>query len=171
MKKKVILIVALVAMGAALFAGKADTRFSIGLQNSEVSLVIPDLSDPNLKFNAKAEAEFKMILDNDFGFYVSASPDFGASKFGLGAGMAYKCNFGKSTDCILEVGPTIAFGGNVTRLGAELMANIDISLTQKMFIELGFGAQLEFAQIYDGNTRNDVSLYMPLPAVSLGWKF
>lgn len=173
--KKFTLVLLTLVLSVSLFA-TADMRLDLGVQNSALQLDV-DFSKDNSKskFTAELDATFTTLFNKGIGFYVGFAPDFVGSTYGLSGGFAYLVNVGKTTDCILSIGPTFTFASRSTKIGVDLMADFDFFVSKAMYVQLGVGTQFEICQIYKvgDTTKTDskVKLSVPLPSVALGWKF
>ncbi len=170
--KKFIITLALILVSVSAFAA-TDIFVGLGVQNSKLSLEMskPEKGDFSFDFKDKTiEGELAVIFDGSNGFKVTAGTE-GFSGIKLGVGYVYTDNINANVGYSLYAGPTFDIKGKTFGLGADLVAAFQFYITNGFYIDVATGLLMEFVTFGNNNTDTSFTANIPLPRVSLGWKF
>lgn len=174
-------MVLLLAMLAVPAFASADMFFTLGVQNSKLNLNMkfPEGGGMSTQFDMQALAEFTSVFNRGYGFKALFGTDF-KSGFQLGTAFAYADNINSNVSYILSVGPTFSFGGfsvsentkgSTFAIGANIDAAFQFYLTSDLYVDVATGLMVDIVSIQNGKAETNISLFIPLPRVGLGWKF
>lgn len=167
-KKIAAVALLLVVAVSGAFAAVTDTYLNLGLQNSAIAL---NYENDKLSFDFDFQADFGMIFDNGPGFQASLFTEQKFSKMALGIYYNHEIDVNNDFDLRLAVGPRFDLIGTFA-IGLDFYASFILDLTQDIYISVFSGIEMdivEFPKNRDPNT--DFAFSVPLPGVSLGFKF
>ena len=170
MKKKVLVSLVVLLLGASLFA--VDFRVSLG-QDTTASIEFNKTrgSSVNTQFLFNINAELDMNFKKGHGMVVEVNPyaTGGSVQFGVGVGYAYETWIANNVSLLASVGPRFDFGSG--GVGFEIFAAVDfdIHVTSSLFVRVGTGVRMDFGTF--SNFGDSFNITIPLPAVAVGWRF
>lgn len=178
--KKILSVLLLLALLVVPAFASADMFFTLGVQNSNLTLNMnfPENGSMTTEFDMQALAEFSSIFNKGYGVKALFLTDF-QQGFQIGASFAYSNNISSNVSYILSVGPTFSFGGmslsdkagGKFAIGANLDAAFQFYLTNKMYVDVATGVMMDIVSFENGKAETNINLFIPLPRVGLGWKF
>lgn len=170
--KKFFIVLTLILVSFSAFAA-TDIFVGLGIQNSKLSLAMskPEGGDFSFDFKDKTiEGELAVIFDGNSGFKVTAGTE-GFSGIKLGVGYAYTDKINANVGYTLYAGPTFDIKGSNFGLGADLVASFQFFISNGFYIDVATGLLMDIIQFSSNGHTVNFTADIPLPRVSLGWKF
>ena len=163
MKKRILVVFAVLAICVSSLAAAVDASLVVGGQGTFGELQISD----NASYTFSVDGEVDLDFGRGHGMLVGVL--LSMNEIDLSVGYAYQTDISSSCDFILGAGATVVIK-SPAELNYFLTADFDFNVSQNMFVRVGTGVLLNLGALNE-NYGKDWSITVPLPALAIGWHF